>query len=290
MTGQQIEFVQLEPNEDATSVRDRLSFMRGQQVLIIWPEEGTALTRKLDLILVQREAMRRAIRLALVTHDPVVIEHAEEMNISTFETIGSSQRGRWKRGRSKVFTSRDDKPDDEPNPEELMSVASRIRVAPRVSAGRLVRLLIVLGVVAALGALVIVIVPGAIVILDLAEEHLEVETTIIASPLATRTDVENGIIPARMPKFEIEESGSRQTTGVQTLPSVAATGTVTIINNGQEALEIPTGTVVSTSTGQPVRYATTISAAIPPGQGVEISIEAMPESAGDASNVEAGVI
>ena len=73
---QKPEFVQLEPGEDVASVRDRLTFLRGQHVLLIWPENGTALNRKLDLVLVQREAMRLAIRLALITHDPDVIQHA----------------------------------------------------------------------------------------------------------------------------------------------------------------------------------------------------------------------
>jgi len=89
------QYVQLETGDDVSSVRDRLSFVRGQKVLLIWPENGTILTRKLDLVLIQREAMRRAIRLALVTHDSEVVKHASELNISTFETIGASERGRW---------------------------------------------------------------------------------------------------------------------------------------------------------------------------------------------------
>ena len=120
------EFIQLETSDDAASVRDRLSFLRGQRVLLIWPEDGTILTRKLDLVLVQREAMRRSIRLALVTHDPQVIQNATELNISTYETIGASERGRWRRGRSKVFTSRYQRPQDEPIPDDLKEVASRV--------------------------------------------------------------------------------------------------------------------------------------------------------------------
>ena len=71
------EYIQLENADDVGSIRDRLSFLRGQRVLLIWPEEGTILNRKLDLVLIQREAMRRAIRLALVTHDAEVIRHAQ---------------------------------------------------------------------------------------------------------------------------------------------------------------------------------------------------------------------
>src|SRR4051794_22168136 len=125
---QKHEFVQLEAGEDVASVRDRLTVLRGEHVLLIWPEKGTALERKLDLVLVQREAMRLAIRLALITHDNEVIKHAHELNISTFETIGASDRGKWKRGRSRVFTDRFQRPEDDPEHADLMPVASRIRV------------------------------------------------------------------------------------------------------------------------------------------------------------------
>src|SRR5689334_18562617 len=120
------DYIQLENADDVASIRDRLSFLRGQRVLLIWPEEGTILTRKLDLVLIQREAMRRAIRLALVTHDSEVIRHAHELNISTFETIGAAERGRWRRGRGKVFTNRFQRPKEEPIPDDLKEIASRI--------------------------------------------------------------------------------------------------------------------------------------------------------------------
>jgi hypothetical protein len=287
-----ITFVQIEPDEDAVSIRDRLSFLRGQQVLLIWPEEGTALNRKLDLVLVQREAMRRAIRLALVTHDDQVAEHARDLNISTFETIGAAQRGRWKRGRSKVFTSRDDKPEETLASEDLMDVASRVRGTRRLPTFRWTTTLILLALVAAAAALAVVIVPGATVTLVLAEETVEVNQQIIASPNATTTDVEAGIIPARWRRIEIEESADRPTSGTQSLPPSTANGTVLFLNQSNEAISIPAGTVVSTSDSTAVRFATTIDAALDAGEGqrVEVRIVALESSAGSQGNVAAGLI
>ena len=54
------ELVQLESNDDAISVRDRIMRFRGEHVLLVWPEQGDILQRKLDLVLVQREAMRQS--------------------------------------------------------------------------------------------------------------------------------------------------------------------------------------------------------------------------------------
>src|SRR5688572_26645758 len=121
------EYIQLEAGEDIASVRDRLSFIRGKRVLVIWPETGTALIRKLDLVFLQREARRRVIQLALVTHDPQVITHASELEISTFETIKEAENSKWKRGRTRVFVQRHHKPEHEPEPEDLMPIASRVR-------------------------------------------------------------------------------------------------------------------------------------------------------------------
>ena len=113
------EYIQLEAGEDIASVRDRLSFIRGKRVLVIWPEQGTALTRKLDLVFLQREARRRVIQLALVTHDAQVIIHANELEISTFETIKEAENNKWRRGRTRVFTQRHHKPEHEPEPEDF---------------------------------------------------------------------------------------------------------------------------------------------------------------------------
>lgn len=287
-----IEFVQIEAQEDEASVRDRLSFLRGKNVLLIWPEEGTALTRKLDLVLVQREAMRRAIRLAIVSHDSQVIKHANELNISTFETIGASQRGRWKRGRTKVSTRRHHKPKDELEPEQLMDVASRVNAESRFMVPSLFRVVIWLLVLFAIGAILYLILPSAEVTIQLNEELIVVESTIIADPQATVVDLENGVVPARLQAIEIQETGQRETTGSQDLPDTFASGTVVIINESDEEILIPAGTIVRTSSSTPVRFITTIEATLPAGEGeqVDIPIEAAAESSGIVGNVEAGTI
>lgn len=290
------EFVQLENSDDANSVRDRLSFMRGQQVLLIWPERGTVLTRKLDLVLIQREAMRRAIRLALVTHDAQVIKHADELNISTFETIGSAQRARWKRGRSKVFTDREDRPKDAPEPDELAEVASRVRDevdTPQARARRRIgRLLLMMLLFAAVLGVAYVVMPSATVIITPARETRTVEARILASAFAPTVDVENATIPATRLQIEIEETGAVPTSGVQQLDNIPARGTVVFINQTNQVIEIPINTNVATSVGTPLLFRTTEPARLNGGVGTEaeVGIEALPSAAGSLGNVTAGQI
>lgn len=289
--------VQIEAGEDVHSVRDRLAFLRGRRVLLVWPEEGTALTRKLDLVLVQREAMRRAIRLAIVSHDPDVLRNARELNISTFETIGMSERRRWKRGRSRVFTHRFHRPDGDPDPEDLMEVASRVKIKRQTLSKaqsfflRLVILAVLFGVVAAVGYMVI---PGAVVRVTPARQTVQADVliTVNTDPGFAAIDFENAILPAIRLETNVEETAQVNTTGTQDLGDVRSVGRVVFINKTGETIEIPTGTVVSTSAGTPILFRTVDSATLAPGDGqqVEVPIEAMPGSEGAVGNVAENLI
>lgn len=289
------EFIQLSADDDVLSIRDRLSFIRGKQVLLIWPEHGTVLTRKLDLVLIQREAMRRAIRLALVTDDPDVIENATDLNISTFATIGESERKRWKRGRAKVFTDRHKKPEEEPEPEELMPVASRVRISETRAAQirrAVSRMIAIVLLVAVTGAVTYIVVPSATVTLIPAQERLQVRVEMTADPNVTDIDLQNSVIPATRLRIEVEETGTLPTTGRQDLADIPASGTAVFVNQTDGEVVLPAGTIVTTSDEPPVRFRTGGETVVPPGYGlqVEVGIEALQESAGAIGNLESGQI
>ncbi|MFN8563311.1 MAG: hypothetical protein U0703_17235 [Anaerolineae bacterium] len=289
------EFVQLEPGEDVASVRDRLAFVRGQNVLLIWPENGTALNRKLDLVLIQREAMRLAIRLALVTHDPDVMRQAEELNISTFETIGASERHKWKRARSRVFTDRFGRPVDEADPEQLMKVASWVRVARKPSLmGSVGRLMVLMLLIALTASLALLLIPSATITITPAQQRIEAEAAIdaIVDSEAGRLDVDKGVIPAIIARTQIEDHFTIPATGEQQLTDLRASGTVVFINKTASTIFIPAGTQVSTSAGTPIVFRTTEDATLNAGRGlqIEVPIEALDEASGDVGNVGANLI
>jgi len=292
---QRPEYLQLQANEDIYSLRDRLSFIRGKRVLLIWPEEGTALTRKLDLVLVQREARRRAIQLALVTHDEQVINHARELRISTFETINDSQRKRWERGRTRVFIQRHHKPKDEPEPEDLMSVASRVRRSrKRISQLRYAveRLIILAALLAIVVGAAYVLLPTATIRLNVNQTIVSAEVTLIADPQAREVDVDNRIIPATTLTATVQTVRSIPTTGLQSLDDLPASGDVVFTNRTGSVVDIPEGTLISTSAGTPIRFRTVVAARVPAGSGeqVSVAIEAAPDAYGELGNVEAGLI
>lgn len=293
------EYIQLEAGDDAATVRDRLAFHRGKRVLLIWPEEGKSLTRKLDLVLIQREAMRQAIRMAIVTHDTTIMRYAEELDISAFETISSSERARWKRGRSRVFATRLKRPHSEYDPDDLMPYASRVRyddepTAFQRAAGFLTRIAVMLLLVGALAATLILGVPSATITLSPAQVIASSEAIITADPTLGQTviDVENGIVPAITLRAEIEERGTVPTSGTQELSTTPAAGTVVFINRGANRVQIPEGALVSAGAGTPILFRTTQEVTVPSGVGsqIEAPIEAIPESAGEIGNLDAGMI
>ena len=286
--------IQLELNEDVASVRDRLSFIRGERVLLVWPERGTALTRKLDLVLVQREAMRRAIRLAFVTYDTDVIKHADDLNISTFETIGESERKRWKRARSKVFTNRFQKPSDEPIPADLQEVASRILKDEQPEPLQLVinRAIMVMVFIVVILAMAYIILPSATVTITPAQEVVESSQEIIASPDIEDIDIENGIIPMTRLRVEATERGTVETSGELSLGDSRAVGSVVFINRSATEIVVPQGTVVTTSAGTPIQFRILNEITVPAGIGLqaEVGIEALQDFAGPIGNVDEGLI
>jgi hypothetical protein len=291
------EYIQLEAGEDIPSVRDRLSFIRGKRVLVIWPETGTTLTRKLDLVFLQREARRRVIQLALVTHDPQVIIHAKELGISTFETIKQAEANKWKRGRTRVFVQRHHKPEDEPDPEELMQVASRVRnPRKRMSDAlrRILQLVVAVIVFGVIGAAIFVAAPSAQINLTLAQETVDVEVSITANPdpSVVDVDIDNGIIPATVLRATVQTVQTIETGGQAQGEDSRAAGVVTFTNQTPRAVEIPANTQVSTSAGTPIRFRTTAAASLPGevGARVEVAIEAVPEFAGSIGNVDEGLI
>lgn len=291
----QIQYIQLERGDDVPLVRDRMSFLRGKRALIIWPERGTTLTRKLDLVMVQREARRRAVQIAFVTHDAEVIKNAHDLGISTFETIQQAERGRWKRGWGKITAKRYQKPSDEPEPEQLKNVASRVTNRRQRSRIRhyLERFVVLAILLAVLGGAAYVLIPSADVTVYLEKQQIEVNVMITANTSVLDVDVENAVIPATLLPATAQTTVSIPTTGSQDLGSSRAIGVVTFTNNTNSAIDIPEGTIVrATNTGTPVDFVTSADATLPAGNGrsVDVSIMAGEDFSGPIGNVEAGVI
>ena len=291
----QIEHVQLDAKDNVAIIKDRLSYIRGRRVLLIWPKSGKPLAQKLKLVLIQREADRRAIQLAIVSHDPDVILHANGLNISVFETVEDSQRKRWKRGRQKVFLPRYHKPSHEPAPADLQSIASRLSPRGRHPSRlrfileRLAALILLIGVI---GMTAYMVLPSAVVVVRLQEDEIKATVEIVADVNAQAVNIERGIIPAQIVRATVETTATAPTSGAQKLENALARGVVTFTNQTNAEVDIPANTSLTTSAGAPILFRTVSAVTVPAGVGqhIEAHIEAMQSSTGSLGNAAAGMI
>ncbi len=290
------ELLQLERNEEVASVRSRLLPLAQARVLLVWPVRGSALTSRLDLVLVQREAQRLGVHLALLTQDPDVIRHARELNLSTFSTVGESERGRWKRGRARLNlagrfqASANAATVIAREPALASAQATRHQPAPVLKyTGGLVLLVIMLAMAAGAAALIL---PEATVTLLPARSLVQAEAFITADPDAAGPDLAEAIVPAMPLSITVEASASLPPGGRQQLSSTPAGGSVVFVNLGAEPVNIPAGTLVGTSGAAPVWFRTTSHGMLEagPGKQLELDIEATADHEGPTGNVDIGFV
>ncbi|MCY4463971.1 MAG: hypothetical protein OXE46_00370 [Chloroflexi bacterium] len=289
-----IEQLHLAPNDTITSLRARLSQLRGQRVVLVWTPDCDNLKRRLDLVLIQREADRNVIQLAIVSQDPGLQAHAAELNLSCFESIEASQNQRWKRSRNKVFLPRYHRPRAELQPSDLAWIANRLARPRERNKWRILflRAAIILLLCAVVGALVYVIAPGAVLRVRLRSERVGIEVEITADRKAEAVDLQRALIPAIPLRETIETSASIPSSGTQWLDGVPAAGAVTFSNLTDQPVDIPAGSTIGASTAEPILFETIASVVVPGGIGssIDAAIVAAEGYRGSIGNVDAGMI
>lgn len=290
----EIERLQLTPTDTVVTVRERLAVLRGRRVLLIWPPDGKPLGRKLDLVLIQRDADRRAIQLALVSLDNAIIAYAAELNISCFDSVEASQVERWKRGRQKRFLPRYHKPSPDLQTEDLAIIADRIERRKRLSPWRaaIERLFVLALLIGVIGSVFYAILPSAVVELTLAENELVAVVDILADSKANAVDLDKGLIPALTLRESVETTATIPASGTFRLDSVSAAGVVTFTNLGDELVIIPSKTILGTSAGEPILFETVADIVVPAGVGrsVDATVQAREGYRGSIGNVNSGMI
>jgi hypothetical protein len=282
--------IQLEAGETISSIRDRLASYRGAKVCLVWPEHGAVLNRRIDLVLLQREARRRAQRIALVTHNPDTLRHARDLNISVFPTVEDAQSARWMRSGSRIFVRRSHRPTNEPGPEELQPAVSALRKASAPRRRALGTLFVFLAVIISVFAFGVVVLPYAEVDIVSEQAIIGITLDLTASQDFQEVDVESAAIPATTMRVTVETVGSVPTSGLRSLPGKAEHGVVTFTNASNASVEVPTGTTVSTSAGEPLLFRTTESIQVPAGGQSDATIEALRPAESQGEFVQAGMI
>ena len=263
-----------------------MGWAQAARVLLVWPPSGRVLARRLDLQLLLRHANRLGAHLALITSDPVVLEHAREVGLPTFPNIDASRQTVW-RSRTKRLAPARREP--RPDPGTLRPAPPRFRLL-RLPAWLTwaARSLVFLVGLAGLVGLAYALVPAASVTLTPKARNLRTTVTVLADPVIQT--VEGSNIPARTVRVEVEADGRTNTTGLRDVPNASARGSVMFSSLDGITTVIPQGTGVRTSSGNPVRFRTVRAATIEPRIGAIAAVEVVAVQPGPRGNIRGGIV
>jgi len=316
--------IQLEHHDDLVSACDKMNWARGGRILLVWPEGRPVLNRRLDLTLLKRRAAALGAPLALVSKDAEVQYYAPRLGIPVFRSQRKAQDANWRLPRRfrQPSLSAGYAGTAAPEPAETAAVAATAdamgaeTVAPaEVLAGEAVRqarppasrperpmpekdlsqrlaatsaarlAFFALGVVAML-AIAAVLLPGATVRVAPQTQVQEALIEIIASPQTASVDI-GGSLPARWVTVTVEGRDTLAAGGQVEVPESSAGGEIVFTNLTDQAVQLPSGTVVVTEGETPVRFATTRPGLTPPGPGQSVRLPAEALEPGERGNVGA---
>lgn len=302
-----IQLIRLEEHDDIISARDKLGWGQTGRVVLVWPERGyqhsdgmpratagrraavTPVTRRIDLVLLQRRALELGVQLAFVSRHPQVRAHALSLNIPIFCTPREAQNVHWRRPRRRRLIWQRSKIEarraafrlrlaNEP-PRHLLAASSRLPFLLRA-------LVFALGMLAVI-ALSAALLPGAQITLTPAIHKQTITLPVSASSKISAISLA-GEVPTYPVTTIVEGQASITTTAATLVPDQFATGYVHFTNLTTETITVPLGTIVTTPLTDTIRFATTKTGTVPAGPGSSMYITVQAMAPGSAANLPAG--
>ena len=293
------QIIELENNDDITSIRSRVDFALTKLVqetrpangkserahlLLIIPRKNTALHSLVNMKLLARMVKSRAVEMAIVSPHPVVRDYAKEAGIKAFGSVRRAKWGGWITKKAPTAPPQETLPPAAPSPSEkiITKKENRGRVQRkkyevvsgenRPGAFKLISQQVGLLLVIAILALVLVVgaialLPQATVTLTPVAKAVETELIVKADPNVTSVNFQELVFPARTAQVELDLSGEIETVETELAPTGNATGQVIFINRTEAEQVIPISTTLSTSSGTPVEFTTAETAILPAGIG-----------------------
>ena len=282
----------LEQHDDIVSIRDKMRWGKAGRILLVWPESGQILNRRLDLLLLQRHSISLGAKLALVTRDREVRYQAPRLGIPVFKSLRQAQSRAWRVPRrfrkaqeqAEASLSRIH-PDAAQPPATRRSLPERPpRLRQPHPATRVVAF--TLGVLAFL-SIAAVLLPSAEVTLVPDRRVQESTIDVLASPDTSSVEL-SGNIPATWRSVTVEGRDSLPVSGSIEVPARVAIGRVAFTNLTDQPVNIPEGTIVRNLGPEVVRFEVTKAGELPAGPGGNISLPVASLSPGEGGNLPAG--
>ncbi len=279
------QIVYLEPHDDYNSVRDKLNWTQAPRVIIVWPGRGRVLSRRFDLVMLQRYARKLGIQIGLVTLDPDVLHHAEALHVPTFESLELQSEKAWRvRGERKISKpiSTAEFSSLQPVTKRTSKISSQMNLASRIA-------LFSAGILAIL-ALAILLIPQAVI-------TIQPEAMDILKTYSLGLDLEQSetiTIPTHLPAQQVQSVLEGQlrlpTTGRAAQPDQPARGEVIFTNLTDQSLAIPAGTTVRTFDPTAPHFVTQTRVNLDAEKGSQVIVEVVASLPGPDGNVSAEAI
>jgi hypothetical protein len=275
------QIIQLDPKDDYISVRDKLSWSQARRILLVWPPNGYALQRKLDLNLVQRLADQQGAQIALVTHEPQIRFYASQLDIPVFSTARLAQEAQWSHYQvaAKGLASHTRRDLLEKMKSSLHSTKPAWPDRP------ITRVLCLVASALAIFSLVVTLLPSARVSVSPKVDTQSMLFDVIADPSISLINISTGSLPTYPMEVTIEGSDYLPTTGSVLVPARAASGSLLFTNISDHPVTIPAGTIVSTENNNPVQYITANSSETHLDVGETVLLVAQAMSVGSSGNL-----
>ena len=303
----------LEVNPDATLdvVRRQLTQWRRTRVALLLPDGWPALENAAQLRLLQRQAQLQRCHLGLITRDPTMRRAAAQVGVPTFVHPDDAQRDNWRmypllplinpyrpdrnlperpRWPRAQIIANETQPSHYRARQQRIQAEERyrrplpgwLRVLGNVIGGLLIVALLALFVLYVIPAATITIIPG--------REPIVLTVPLTANPFLEEADLDFNQLPARLIERDIDATGSMRTTGTRQKATNPARGIVTFSNLATEPVYVPSGTLLSTGTGNAVNFRTTADLQVPGGLGQRADVAVEAAQPGTEGNVRANTI
>jgi len=278
------QILRLEPHDDIISARDKVGWGQTGRILLVWPERGRVLTRRIDLVLLQRHCTAMGAQLALVTSDPDVCYHADHLAIPVFKKLRTAQNSHWRVKRRRLPRSLRQLIEEKPRPDlEALRQEAHPQDPAWISLPAVRIAFFTIGVLALL-SIAAVLLPSAEVNLDPKNQTQKIALTVEARPGISSANI-SGIIPIHQTRVVVEGRDTLEAQGIMNVSDQPATGMVVFTNLTDQAVQIPRGSIVRSDGGDPIRFETTAEGEVEAGAGISLTLPVKAITPGIASNL-----
>ena len=268
-----IAVIRLARGDGMAVVQARLRAVPQRQAVLVVPGGTRLFRREVDFALLRRCVAVQGLAVALVSHDPRVLTLARRYGFPVSGFVGRAK----KKARSFTWQKAEGRRQKAGINYRL---SAKRKGGQRASGGWeewLLLLVLILGAALAGAGGALFVWPQATVTVVPAGGALEQQVQLTADSSIELVDKEAAEIPARLIRTQIKGQAQVSTLARQDAPDAKATGQVVFVNRTSEPVEVRKGTLVATSTGTTIKFATLERATLAAGVGsvAQASIEAL---------------